>query len=321
LLNGSGTSPALMEGRLIINRDQEDGNSSILALDAASGKIRWETSRPDSFGSYTTPVLWKHDGISEAVLAGSFRLVGYDLSSGRERWFSRGLEAMSVCATPVIGEGMLYAMSYSFGESKMPSFADIAKDKDKDGDHRLSRAEAQGFLGGVFDLVDTNKDGFITEEEWNANIALLNRGENGIFALRTPGTGDVTATHVAWKQKRGASTVPSPLFYQGRLYMVQNGGRVTCYEAKTGKPLYQQERLGAEGEYYASPVAANGRVYFCSTGGTVIVIESREDLKVAARNQLPERIVATPAIADNKLYIRTANHLWAFGAEKGRGDQ
>jgi outer membrane protein assembly factor BamB len=321
VLYGSGTSPALMEGRLIINRDQEDGKSSILALDTRTGQTVWETHRADSFSSYTTPVFWKHDGISEVVLAGSFRVVGYGLNNGKERWSARGLEAMSVCPTPVIGDGMLYAMSFSFGESKLPSFADIAAEMDKDGDHRISRSEAQGFMAGVFDLIDKNKDGFVTEEEWDANVATLNRGESGIFALRAPGKGDVTATHVVWKQTRGAATVSSPLLYLGRVYIVQDGGRVTCYEAKTGKPIYQQERLGAEGEYYASPVAANSRVYFCSTRGVVSVIECQDSLKVVAQNQLAERIVATPALADNKLYIRTATHLWAFGTHKRAANQ
>jgi len=314
-LYGCATSPALMHGHLVINRDQDDAKSSILALDSRTGQILWETPRPDCFSSYTTPVLWQHGGASEAVMAGSFRLVGYDLNSGKERWSARGLEAMCVCPTPVIGDGMLFAMSYSFGESKMPLFADIAAQMDKDGDHRISHAEAKDFMIGLFDTLDKDKDGFVTEEEWNANVATLNRGQNGIIAVRAPGTGDVTTTHIVWKQKRGIATVSSPLLYRDRLYDVQDGGRVTCYEAKTGKPIFQQERLDAEGEYYASPVAANGRVYFCSTRGTISVVECHDGLKVLSRNQLGERIVATPAIADNKIYIRTATHLWAFGAK------
>jgi outer membrane protein assembly factor BamB len=313
LLNGSGTSPALMEGRLIINRDQEEGKSSVLALDARTGRALWETPRPEFFSSYGTPVLWKRGKISEVVLTGSYRVVGYDLKSGSERWSARGLEALSVCPTPVIGDDQLYAMSYSFGGSKMPTFAEITSEMDKDGDHKVSRDEAGGFLKAIFDLIDKSKDAFVAEEEWNANLAMLNKGEHGVFAVRAPGDGDVTATHVAWKQKRGAATVSSPLFYQGRVYMVQDGGRVTCYEAKRGNLLFEQERLDADGEYHASPVAANGKVYFASTRGVVSAIEAGNTLKVLARNNLAERIAATPAITDNKLYIRTATHLWAFG--------
>ena len=312
-LNGSGTSPALMERRLVLNRDQEEGKSSVLALDGRTGRILWETPRPESFSSYGTPIFWKRGKTAEAVLTGSYRVVGYDLGNGAERWSARGLEALSVCPTPVLGEGQLYAMSYSFGGSKMPAYASIRAEMDKNGDQKISRSEAGGMLEVLFVIADQNKDALVSEDEWNANVAMLTKGEHGVFALRAPGRGDVTATHVAWRQKRGAATVSSPLYYRGRVYAVQDGGRVTGYQAKTGTVLFEQERLDAPGEYHASPVAADGKIYFASTRGMVSVIEAGDRLKVLARNKLDERIAATPAITDDKLYIRTATHLWAFG--------
>ena len=131
--------------------------------------------------------------------------------------------------------------------------------------------------------------------------------------MRAPGEGDVTGTHVTWKAKRGVATVPSPLFYRGRIHLIQDGGRATCYDAKTGQPLYEQERLEVLGQYWASPIAADGKIYFASTRGNIAVIEAADSVKVLARNKLEERIDATPAIADNKFYVRTAKHLWAFG--------
>jgi len=313
LPNGSGTSPALMDGRLIINRDQEEGKSSLLALDVRTGRTLWQTPRPEFFSSYGTPILWQRGRISDVVLAGSYRVVGYDLKNGKARWSVAGLEALSVCPTPVIGDGQLYAMSYSFGGSTMPTFTEIAAEMDKDRDNKISRNEAQKFLIDLFDVIDKNKDASVTEEEWNANVAMLNKGEHGIFAVRTPSVDDVTTAHVVWKRKRGAATVASPLFYRGRVYVVQDGGRVTCFNAATGDPLYEQERLGAESAYHASPVAADGRIYFCSKSGAVVVIAAGDTLNVLARNELGGAIAATPAIADNKLYVRTAEHLWAFG--------
>jgi len=184
---------------------------------------------------------------------------------------------------------------------------------DKNSDQKISRGEASGFLRSLLEIIDKNKDSLVSEDEWNANVAMLNKGEHGVFALRAPGSGDVTVSHVAWKQKRGAATVSSPLFYRGCVYVVQDGGRVTCYDAKTGTVLFEQERLRADGAYHASPVAANGKIYFASTRGTVSVIVAGDTLQVLARNNLSERIAATPAIADNKLYIRSDSHLWAFG--------
>ena len=79
--------------------------------------------------------------------------------------------------------------------------------------------------------------------------------------------------------------------------------------------IYQQERLGATGDYYASPVAANGAIYFSSDRGTITVIEAAEPWRVLAQNPLEERLLATPAIVDNKIYVRTDEHVWAFGQQ------
>lgn len=315
LLNGSGASPALLQGRLIVNRDQEHGKSSLLAMNPRHGRTLWETPRPDFASSYATPILWKHARGEEIVLAGSVRLVGYGLKDGLERWSLRGLEAVSVCPTPVIGMGQIYAASRSFGGNNMPPFREMLADMDPNGDRKIARAEGKGLLGNkfIFDATDTDHDDIVTEPEWNAALAFIAKGDHGIFAMRTPGRGDLTDTHVVWRQKRGIATVPSPLFHRGRVYAVQDGGRVTCFDAKTGNILFEQERLDAEGEYYASPIAANGKIYFASTRGIISVIEAGDTLKVLARNDLSERLMATPAIADHKLYVRTASHVWAFG--------
>jgi len=314
-LNGSGTSPVVMDGLVIVNRDQEEGKSSLLAVDARTGQTVWETPRPMFASSYTTPILWQRGTVKDVVLAGSLRVVGYGLKDGKEQWSANGLEAISVCPTPVLGEGQLFTASRSMGGMKLPSFASQQKEMDANADQKIARDEAKGMIGSkpVFNAIDENKDGFITEAEWDASVAMMSKGDWGIFALRAPGSGDVTATHVAWKNKRGAATVPSPLFYRGRLYLIQDGGRLTCYRAKTGEALYEQERLEADGQYWASPVAADGKIYFASTRGNVAVIEAADTLNVLARNKLGERITATPAIADDKLYVRAANHLWAFG--------
>jgi outer membrane protein assembly factor BamB len=314
-LNGSGASPALMDGLVVINRDQEEGKSSLLAIDSGTGRTVWETARPEFGSSYSTPVLWRRGEDKEVVLAGCLRVVGYGLKDGKERWSAGGLEGVSVCPTPVFGDGHLYVASRSFGGANLPSYAQTLSEMDKNNDRKIAREEGKGLLASkqVFNAIDKNKDSSIHEEEWIAYTSVIARGEHGIFALRPPGTGDVTSTHVVWKQKRGVATVPSPLFYRGRVYLVQDGGRVTCYRAKTGEVLYEQERIGADGQYFASPVAADGKIYLASTRGVVTVIEDGDTLKPLARSELGERIPATPAMADNALYVRTAKHVWAFG--------
>ena len=317
VVNGSGTSPALGDGCLVLNCDQQGGKSFLLALEPRNGKTRWQTPRPDFPSGYTTPVFWKHDGVKEIVVAGSLRVVGYDLRDGMKRWSARGLEAVSVCPTPALGDGRLYVMSRSLGEggAKLPKFTDLLAMMDKNGDGKIALAEAVGPLrqDGAFEFIDRDRDGFINSAEWAESEKFIGKGEPGLFALRAPGIGDVTETHLIWKQKKAVAPVSSPLFYCGQVYVVQDGGRVTCYNAKTGTIAFEQERLGAEGEYFASPVAAHGKIYFASTRGTVSTIAAGDTLNVIARNELGEPIMATPAIADGKLYVRTSGHLWAFG--------
>ena len=124
-----------------------------------------------------------------------------------------------------------------------------------------------------------------------------------------------TLVRVLWTKKKGMPYIPSAIAYRGQLVMVKDGGMVTAFDTKTGKEVYLQERAVAAGRYYASPVAANGYIYFASLAdGAVTVLKAGTDKpEVAAKNpKLGESIAATPAIADNVLYIRTDKHLFAF---------
>ena len=137
--------------------------------------------------------------------------------------------------------------------------------------------------------------------------------EDNVVAIRPGGSGDSTKTHLAWTASRGIPEMPSPLFYRGRLYLVRDGGFLTTYKPATGALVISKQRLGAFGQYVASPVAADGRIYAPNLNGVVVVFRAGDTLEVLARNDLGEDTTATPAIADDKLYIRTAQHLWAFG--------
>ena len=103
------------------------------------------------------------------------------------------------------------------------------------------------------------------------------------------------------------------MYYRGRIYTFLNGGIVFCRDAKTGKLVYSG-RLGALGYYYSSPVAADGKVYIASADGVVVVLDAGADeLKILATNKLDSGILATPAIVDGVIYLRTENRLYAFG--------
>jgi outer membrane protein assembly factor BamB len=102
------------------------------------------------------------------------------------------------------------------------------------------------------------------------------------------------------------------LYYKGRLYTFQNGGIVFCRAAKTGELLYSG-RLGELGYYYSSPVAADDKIYVASADGAVVVLDAGEKLKILATNKLDGAILATPALVDGNIYVRTESHLYAFG--------
>jgi outer membrane protein assembly factor BamB len=312
---GSGCSPVIMDGLVLVNRDQITG-CSLLAVDLKTGKKVWEAARPDGSQSFGTPIFWKNNGANEVVMSGSLKLKGYDLKTGSERWSLAGMPSLT-CTTPVIGEGMLYFAGWAPGKSDgpMPSFADMAKgaDKDKDGVITLEEAKAAG-MGGFFKSMDMNGDGKLTPEDLEALKAMMAKGENILVAVKPGGKGMLTESQVAWKQTRGLPYVPSPLYYRDRVYLIRDGGIASSFDARTGRTYYQQERIDAIGGYYASPVAADGRLYVASLNGRVTVLAAGGELpKVLHHADFGERIAATPAPVGNTLYLRTATAMYAFG--------
>ena len=317
---GTGVSPILVDGVVVLQRD-EMGEPKIVALDVATGRPKWEVKRPPAT-SYCTPTVWDTEGGKQIVCGGYGRMVSYDLKTGDEKWSVAGMPS-ATCTTAVVNDGMLYFSGWSPGDAedtefKFPKYDDLlAGDANKDG--QISREESeQTFLKGFFDSNDTNKDGQLTREEWDAIIKYMSAGKNSVFAVKAGGQGDITKTHVAWKKTKGMPYVPSAILVAGQYFMVKDGGLCTAYDAKTGKEIYVQKRAVAAGRYYASPVSANGKIYVVSLDdGTFTVLKAGADSpEVIAENpKLDEKTSATPAIVGDTIYVRTANHLWAF-AEK-----
>jgi outer membrane protein assembly factor BamB len=314
---GTGSSPILVDGKVILLRDQDVG-SFLLAVDAKSGQQVWRTERPGYFRGHSTPFLWRHDGLGEIVITGAVRLASYDPATGHELWNTTGLSRVPN-ATATAGDGLLFASSWNIGADtsgrmELPPFDEFAKANDRNGDLQLSLQEfPSGPLRDRFGQLDADKDGQVTRAEWEAYAPVVAKAENALLAVRPGGRGDVTATHVAWKKTRGLPYVPSPLFYEGRLYTIKSGGMASCFDGKTGEAAWLEQRVGILGDFYASPVAAAGKIYIAGQNGTVAVLAAGKDFHVLAKNELGESIFATPAIADGKIYVRTAGQLYCFG--------
>jgi len=312
---GSGTSPVIARNLVVVNRDQ-DQNSSLLALNLKTGKVAWETLRPDATGSFGTPIRWQNGGVEELVMPGCLRLRGYDLKTGREHWMVEGVTGFC-CTTPVVGDGLLFFAGWAPGktDAPWPSWETFLGryDKNKDGEVSLDEMPEsdRDFMRGL----DVNHDGKISKSDWDAIQAHNAKAENVLVAVKPGGRGDISRTHVAWTFNRGLPYVASPLFYQDRVYLIRDGGMLSSFDARTGTQYYLQERLEAQGSYYASPVAAEGRIYLASLAGKVTVIKAGGDKpEVLHQADFGDRIFATPALVGQNLYLRTQHKLYAFGS-------
>jgi hypothetical protein len=182
----------------------------------------------------------------------------------------------------------------------------------------MTRIDAGSMPGAQWRLeaaqLDFNKDGALDESEWQRLVETLKMAANvdhGLIAIKPGGRGVLPPDTVVWKETRGVAEVPSPLAYRGKVYMVTNGGILSVLRAESGALVYR-ERLGAPGLYFSSPVATGGRIYIGSGEGVLSVLTDADRLEVLARNDFGEPIVATPALADGHIYVRTARHLYAF---------
>jgi outer membrane protein assembly factor BamB len=131
-----------------------------------------------------------------------------------------------------------------------------------------------------------------------------------LLAVRPDGAGDVTKTHVAWTLRRAAPLTPSPLLVGDELFLVNDTGIASCLDAKTGETHWQQ-RLG--GNYSASPVFADGRVYFLSEEGVTTVIAPGKEFRKLAVNRLDDETLASMAVSDSSIFIRSGSHLYRIG--------
>ena len=140
-----------------------------------------------------------------------------------------------------------------------------------------------------------------------------------LLAIRPGGSGDISLaegetsnTSIAWCQPTASPYMPTPLLYQDRLYVLLDRGLFNCYDAQSGDPIYERERLGKSAGFNASPLAYNGKIFCFGERGETVVLQAGDEFKELHRNELGELIMATPAIARDALLIRTVGHLFCI---------
>lgn len=334
--HGTGTSPILTGDRLIVDVHL-DKESHLLAVNTRDGEALWKIPKPLYNDGWSTPLVWSEADAELVGVLNAGKFTAHDLASGLERWWVRRLPNQ-ICATPVVSDGLLYLTGTGvLGESRElispPGFDELIFRYDTNKDERISTDELPETLlivdrkaaagAGNMTLRESllfgsdaksksfNREEWAKETEDFHEFARSDLMKSTTLAVRTGGTGDVTESHHAWAEARGIPEVPSPLLYRGRLYYLKNGGVLICRDAMDGRQLFE-ERLGVAGGYYASPVAADGRIYTASDCGVITVVAAADQLRVLAQADLKEAIMATPALVEDKLYVRSASHLWAF---------
>ncbi|HUQ72666.1 MAG TPA: PQQ-binding-like beta-propeller repeat protein [Planctomycetaceae bacterium] len=313
---GAGSSPIIVGDKVILAQDH-DTDSFVMALDKKTGDIVWNTDRTEFFRNYCTPVIWDNAGRRQIVLAGTLRVVGYDLETGREAWTVRGI-SRTVCMTPTVGDdGTLYVAGWSAGGDEGERIALDPYDKfaptvDQNGDGKFVEAELpKGNVLQRFTQFDRDKDGAITKTEYEDFRGLFDQSQNVLMAIESGATGEATTSHVRWKQPKLVPFCSSPLASQGLVFTVKDGGLVQSLDGKTGKPA-KQGRLEASGDYYASPVTGDGKIYLIDQQGRLTVLSAKDRWEIIHTADFGEDAYATPALLDGRLYLRTSAALYGF---------
>ncbi|MEQ8765559.1 MAG: PQQ-binding-like beta-propeller repeat protein [Planctomycetota bacterium] len=327
---GMGASPVVVGSRVILLCDQ-DTNSYLLAVDKDSGKELWKTDRPGATHGFASPVVYQpKEGPAQILVSGSYAVTAYAADTGERVWWVDGLAWQAKCL-PIVHDDVVYVSSWMAGVNELGvkanldmSFEDLIENHDKDGDGAISKAEAPDpAMPQLWFLYDLGKDGTLDAEDWRYVVARI-QAKNGLYAIRLGGKGNVKDSHVLWSYDRSLPNIPSPLFYDGLLYVLKEGGILASLDPKTGDEV-KKGRVEATDSFFASPVAGDGKIYFVSQSGMASVVEAGQDWKVLSTSQFEndkeegEEIWSTPALAHGRIYVRTQKAIYAFGQPADKG--
>ena len=310
---GMGGSPVLSGNTLVMVCDHRS-DSFIVAVNANDGKVLWKKSR-SNFEGYSTPAIYKpSNGPAQVIVAGSNSVDSYSLDKGERLWWVTRIGSYPK-GVPVIGSDLVYVLGDGGEEPFLPIFDETLKQYDKDKDQKVSRDEMKAHADAYdhFGWLDENSDGFVERAEYDF-VRNSTVSGHGLTAVRMTGQGDITSSNVVWRLQKSYPNIPAPLIYRGVMYLMKEGGIVSSLDPATGQVLKQGRTPDALEEYYASPVAADGKIFVASASGKVTVLKADAQWEILATNDLGEEVWATPAIAGNNLFIRTRSALYSFGA-------
>ena len=316
--HGMSSSP-LIVGDLVILQVDQDVGAYLVAYDKISGKEAWKVARPGVTHSYSTPAVYRpEEGPAQIIVSGSFQVRSYSAADGELIWWLDG-SAWQTKAVPLVVGGRCFLNAYMVPSSEfgMPpmkaSFAEELAERDADGDGLIGRGEWPGdMIQQAWFIFDLDGDEHLDEKDWKYMESSAH-AVGGLFAIDLSGKGDVTESHVPWKFKdrRGLPDCPTPVLVNGTLFLIKEGGIFTSIDPETGD-VAKQGRVAKSDQYFASPIAAAGRIVTASLGGQLRVIQADREWEVLSVCDLGEEIWSTPAIADDQVFVRTQEALWCF---------
>lgn len=317
---GAASSPIVYRDFVIFNQD-DDLSPTLFAFDAATGRERWRAERPDMLAGYSIPVVCEANGQTDIVVAGSGKLKGYDPETGAERWTCNTM-LRTIMSSPVVRDGIIYVANQSYGDEKRTLKFALLEWLDTNQDGKLARDEIPKEFWKRFDASDKDHNGVIEGDELDTAFQSADNMVGGgatIQAIRGGGRGNVTATHVIWqnnyKVKVPPSNLTSPLVVGNQMFLVKKGGLSSSFDLVTGKSHWELSRIRNIGDYYASPVAGDGKIYVVGENGFVVVLAQGPTLNILAKNDMGEPCIASPAIADGRLFIRSREKLFCVSDE------
>ena len=275
-VNGHGSSPIVVGDMVILACDQ-DTDGYLLAVDKDSGQIRWKTDRSETTRTYVTPAVYRPaEGPVQLIVPAAYFIASYSADTGEKLWWALG-GGWQPKSTPVVDGDSIYVSSWEGGGGRPASdfltFAQALERADANNDGQLSEPEYTELGLRGFENTDLSENGFLDQREWGFLVARMT-SRSSLTAIRLPGRGDVTASAVPWSLEKFLPNAPTPLLYRGVLYLVKDGGILSSLDPATGEILKQGRLSDALDKYYASPVAADGRIYVSDQTGKATVIRA-----------------------------------------------
>lgn len=330
---GNATSPIIAGNKVILYRGNYVDHY-LLAVDKQSGKEIWKTPQAEPFHAElactAVPVVYG----AQLVVHSARSVQGFDIETGKELWVTKC--ATTATSSPLIVKDRAVVAAWNkMGEPvlrpEFPSYRDLLGKHDSNQDGRIDREEyptlwifhrpagAEAPQNGAtvrFGGVDRDKDGYLSDSEWDGKLSELERfregyKSHGLLSVPLDQNGVMDGGEVITLETQGIPEVPTPVSDGELVYMIKNGGQLTCIDLKAGKRVHRM-RTGGRGTHYASPIIAGEYLYSADGNGRVSVLSLGAKPKVIATNELGDKVYATPAADDGVLYIRTHSKLYAF---------